>query len=53
MLWIGKVIATLAVWAGAVALGIVGLFILVGPVLAMIAGILGTMAIWCPEKLKG
>lgn len=50
--WIGKGLATIGVWAGCGLLGYLGLIIIIGPIFALMAGVLGTMAIWCPDVLK-
>ena len=52
MIWIGKGIATMAVWTGAYVISVLGLLILIGPILGLVAGVMGTIAIWCPEKLE-
>ena len=52
MIYIGKGLATLAVWAGCTILGSLGLVIVLGPFVALYAAVVGTVAIWCPEKLK-
>ena len=50
--WVGKGLATVGVWAGCTFLGYLGIVILIGPIIALIAGVVGTMAIWCPHLLK-
>lgn len=52
MMWIGKGLATVAVWVGSCILGLLGIVFLVGPLFGLIAGVIGTMAIWCPQQLK-
>ncbi|GEM_PF-6747210 len=52
MIWIGKGIATVAVWTGATILGFMGIIIFIGPILGLAAGVYGTMLIWCPNKIK-
>lgn len=52
MIWIGKGIATVGVWAGACFLGFCGISFLIGPILGLVAGCWGTAVIWNPKSAK-
>ncbi len=49
--WMGKAAATAALWGACFVIGLVGLVILVGPLVALILGFAGTIAIWAPQAL--
>jgi len=52
MLYLGKALATIGVWAACGAVGYFSISYIIIPLAALYAGVVGTVAIWCSEKLE-